>query len=130
MIYVPGDNRLFGDTSVSGVFARGMASDWFNSVVNIHKILDEAQKLLEAVDLAISGADIPGDDELQKMKEAWAYMGPGFQNELEKTRSLVRDMGIIDTRLTVYSRLANIISMLTLRRQTLELNGIEVFKPV
>ncbi len=129
MHYMPGDSRLFECSQTTIVVAQLSAQDFLKNQASIPDLVTEAEQLLAAVDLAISGADIPNDEELERMKVSWAFFGNGFNDKIQTLKLTAHLIAGYENTLQAYALLANTIWMLTLRRQTLELNGIAVPLP-
>ena len=123
MIYMPGDSRLFLVTAASVTIANLTAQDFLKQQTSIPDLVTEAEQLLNSVDLAISSADIPGDEELERLKVSWAYFGNGFGRKIDLLKHIMNHLRS-EQLIEAYALLANIITMPTLRRQTLELSGI------
>ena len=132
MLLMPSDTALLGplyDES-SNVIARLIAEDFIRENANINTLIRDAKDLLAAVDMATSVSDIPGDLEYDQLRRSWALFGPGMYRRLEALEFVVR----LNTaqqdqdRGQLYAMLGIIQTWLTIRRQTLELNGSEVLK--
>lgn len=122
MMFMPNDDSVNGPLPRVGIMATFLTQDWATEGADHQQLIAEVEELLSAVDLAISGADFTGDEDGEQMQRCWAFIGPGLHKDIQqmKTSSLRRQY--------LYPRIAVITMALTTRRQTLELNGIEVLK--
>jgi hypothetical protein len=134
MIFMPGDDPLIGPVSNVSTIASVVASDWVKQKTDPNTLICEAEELLKAVDLAISRTDFAGDAEGEQMQRSWAFIGPGLHRAITEAKILFTRIGSkvffekINSRevLHVYLRVAMVTMALTTRRQTLELNEINV----
>lgn len=124
MKFMPGDDPLHLPGPIVGTMARLLVEDWLAENADHRQLIAEAEELLNAVDLAISGADFAGDEDGELMQRCWAFIGPGLHQR-------IRQMNFLPLRKQhLYTQIAVVTMVLTTRRQTLELNGIEVLKSV
>ncbi len=121
-MFVPGDNAITGPLASIGVLAGLLAEDWVAEGADHRQLIAEAEELLEAIDLAISGADFTGDEDGEQMQRCWAFLGPGLHKDIQQMKaSTLRGRHL-------YPRIAVVMMTLTTRRQTLEMNDIHVLK--
>jgi hypothetical protein len=121
MMFMPGDNAITGPLPNIGVMAGFLAEDWTAERADPGQLLTEAEELLEAIDLAISGADFTGDEDGELMQRSWAFIGPGLHTDIQQMKASTLQQYL-------YPRIAVVIMTLTTRRQTLEANDIHVLK--
>jgi hypothetical protein len=112
-------------SSLSAIAAL-MAGDFQRENADLGKLIEEASVLLTAVDLSISQAELPGDEDLRRLKTSWAFIGPGTHRVLKALRLVARNASMTRDRSIEYDQLANVITWLNIRRQTLELNAIAI----
>lgn len=124
MQFMPNDDPVAGPLPGVGVMATFLAEDWVAEGADLQQLIVEAEELLNAVDLAISGSDFAGDKSGEQMQRCWAFIGPGLHTDLQSAKDPAT------CKRSAYSKLAVITMALTARRQTLELNGIEVLRKV
>lgn len=118
MNFMPGDDPMIGSLSQSSILAAALAEDWLIENADPSQLIAEAEELLLAVDLAISGADFSGDPDGELMRRSWAFIGPGILTDLARIKASQ------SRNIPTYTRLAIITMALTIRRQSLELNSI------
>lgn len=127
MQFMPGDNSLVGPLTGDGsmdVMSALLVQDWLKEDVDPKQLIVEAEELLTAVDLAISGANLEGDPDCEQMKRSWAFIGPNLYRDIQRLKSsTLRKQYLL-------SRIAVITMTLTTRRRTLEINNIKVLKTV
>ncbi len=123
------DNELYGpDNQNTCLLAQSMAKDLLRQDADIAVLLKEAEELLTAVDAAISTSELKGDPDWGQMQVGWAFFGPSIFRRLEILKlSEFKAKNKLE-KLRYYSMLSVILVSLTIRRQTLELNNIVVFK--
>jgi len=129
MVIMPMDNVMVGPT-ISGsytVMAQMLAEDWNKSDADVKALTQEAEDLLNAVDAAISQSEIKDDSEWEQMRRCWCFIGPGMCRQIERLKILTAKPRFLN-KPEIYSMLGLIHTFLTVRRQTLELNDIEVLK--
>lgn len=125
MKFMPGDDALLGPLmGGSDTMSALLMQDWLKEDADHKQLIAEVEELLTAVDLAISGADLKDDHDCEQMKRSWAFIGPGFYREIQDLRSSTL------RKQYLYPRIAALTMALTTRRQTLEINCIEVLKTV
>lgn len=125
MKFMTGDDPLVGPLMGGGsmdVISALLVQDWLKEDADHKQLISEAEELLTAVDLAISGANLEGDRDCEQMKRSWAFIGPGLYREIQSLKSSIL------RKQHLYPRIAVITMALTTRRQTLEINCIEVLK--
>jgi len=131
MLLMPTDDLVIGPIChMSECIAEFIAKDMMDKGGDIDELIREVTSLLVVVDAAISTSRLDGDDDWEQMRRCWAFIGPTLFNRLESLKKTTgRGRSEFEKRKS-YFVLATIQAYLTIRRQTLELNDIEVFKEV
>lgn len=131
MLFMPTDDFLLGplDSHQAGILAELIGQDLLERGEAITALVLEVETLLTAVDRAISVSSLEGDAGWEQMRRSWCFIGPGMLRRIEVLKfSASHATNNPKTKLECYSMLGVMLSYLTIRRQTLELNGIEVLK--
>ena len=122
MKFMPLDDPITGPFQQVATLATFLTQDWIEEDTDHRQLVAEAEDLLVAVDLAISGAELSGDKDGELMQRSWAFIGAGLYKDIQQLKTSSLQKGHLIPRIAV------ITIALTTRRQTLELNGIEVLK--
>jgi hypothetical protein len=122
MMFMTADDAITGPLPNIGVMATFLAKDWVTEGADCQHLITEAEELLEAIDLAISGADFTGDEGGEQMQRCWAFIGPGLHTEIQRMKAFTFG------KQNLYSRMAVVMMTLITRRQTLEMNDVHVLK--
>jgi hypothetical protein len=125
MIFAPDDNGVS-----LGVFAEGLSPVLTEVMIwalstgkeSPQKMLEETRQLLHDVDRAtvVAMNQLRGDEDIQTVARQWAFFGPGIFRQLE------RISGLDGFRSEDLAILANLNAFLTVRKLSLELNGVDV----
>lgn len=130
MLLMPIDDELLGPSNGScNVIAQMMGEDFLNNNADLMEFINEAGKLLTAVDAAISQANLVNDQQWEKMRTSWCFFGPGILKQIEAIKTAASLPRLNQhSKSMLYAKVAFIQTFLTIRRQTLELNEIEVLE--
>ena len=130
MHLMPSDDLIAGPIGyIAGVLAEGLAEDYLAQKVDPKELVKEVEDLLNAVDMAISQGNSDSDPDWKKMKTGWAFLGPGLFRRLEAYKAISKlSAPLVTTMREFYIGTAFIQSILQIRRQSLELNDVVVFK--
>ena len=126
MIFSPLDKDVAILTDDGGVLALLVAQDLIKDKTNPDEFLKEVEDLLASVDLSISAINRPEDEECCRMQRNWAFVGTGLNKKIQQLKLLLPHARRFETMQQLFASLANIQTFLLVRRQTLELNGIDV----
>lgn len=126
MLFMPSDDPLGGPSNaVCDVLSEDLVAGYLASNTDPKELVKEVESLLVAVDLAISQDHLSSDKQWTELQTSWAFLGPGLSKRVEVLKFVANSRTLIGTREEFYSRVAFIQMLLTIRRQTLELNDIE-----
>ena len=129
MILAPMDDPLEGPIGAAQFLATSMAEEYLETSADVGTLLEETLQVLQSVDLTTSApCRLDGDPDFEQMKRAWAFVGPSLCKKIEGAKTLVSRPLSGSSKRSVYALVANIQAFLFIRRQTLELNGLEVLK--
>jgi hypothetical protein len=131
MIVSPMDNPYTGPLGAdAGMLALAVCQDWMKAGTDIKELVEEVSQVLAAVDLATSSPcdHLGRDRDFHQMRVSWAFLGPGLHKQIEALKMEISRPRLVGHNTTEYALLANIHTFLFIRRQTLELNGIDVLK--
>ncbi|MGB3073331.1 MAG: hypothetical protein WBB68_03675 [Candidatus Moraniibacteriota bacterium] len=93
----------------------------------LSELIEEMSDLLIAVDAAISQTELVGDQQWETMRRCWCFLGPGIFKQIEMLKNNDSPVKMsMYQRLPLYRKVAFLQIVLTIRRQTLEMNGIDV----
>ncbi len=129
MLFMPTDDFLLGplDSHQAGILAQLIGQDLYKKGEPIAAVVLEVENLLTA--RAISISSLEGDTDWEQVRRSWCFIGPGMLRRVEVLKLTAAHVTKDSPgQLECYSMLGLMLSYLTIRRQTLELNGIEVLK--
>lgn len=124
----PLDDEVIGPSiSYSMQMAQQMGEDLRKDSAALSELIEETSDLLTAVDAAISQTELVGDQQWETMRRCWCFLGPGIFKQIEMLKNNDSPVKMSAyQRPSLYTKVAFLQIVLTIRRQTLEMNGIEI----